>query len=67
MSQRSDTKSWAARSKTWRRPYTKSKAFDSSCRCHGGCGYCLGNRMYSQRKAEPVDDRRNEKRNPHVS
>ncbi len=32
-------------SRTKRKPYTKSKAVDKSCRCHGGCPYCLNNRM----------------------
>ena len=33
--------------KEYRKPYTNSKAFDYSCRNHGGCDYCKGNRMYS--------------------
>ena len=37
-------------SKTRRRPYTKSKRFDKTCRCHGSCAYCRGNRTYSDRK-----------------
>jgi sulfatase maturation enzyme AslB (radical SAM superfamily) len=28
-------------------PYRKSRRFDRSCRCHGGCGYCYQNRMHS--------------------
>ena len=27
-------------------PYTKSRAFDSSCRCNGGCKYCASNRLH---------------------
>ena len=27
--------------------YTKSKAFDKTCRCHGSCPYCRDNRMYN--------------------
>ncbi len=27
-------------------PYYKSKRFDPTCRPHGGCPYCLRNRMH---------------------
>ena len=37
--------------KDWRKPYRRSAAFDSSCRPHGGCPYCEGNRLYHSRKA----------------
>jgi len=37
-------------SRTYKKPYTKSKAFDKSCRCHGGCAYCEGNRSYQHKK-----------------
>lgn len=37
-------------SRTVKKPYTKSKAFDKSCRCHGGCPYCLRNRQYKNEK-----------------
>lgn len=37
-------------SRTRRQPYRKSRAFDSSCRCHGGCPYCWGNRMHGRRQ-----------------
>lgn len=37
-------------SRTRKRPYTKSKRFDSSCRCHGSCSYCRSNRLHSDRK-----------------
>ena len=36
--------------KDWRQPYRKSQRFDISCRCHGGCGYCHGNRIHRHRK-----------------
>lgn len=36
--------------KEHRRPYTGSKAIDRTCRNHGGCDWCKGNRMYSSRK-----------------
>ena len=32
--------------KSKRRPYYGAKAVDSSCRNHGGCPWCEGNRMY---------------------
>ena len=33
-----------------RKPYYKSGKFDTSCRPHGGCPYCEGNRNYSENK-----------------
>jgi hypothetical protein len=33
-----------------RKQYTKSQAFDASCRCHGGCSYCEGNRTFFDKK-----------------
>lgn len=33
-----------------RKPYTGSKAADSSCRSHGGCPYCLRNRMHGYKR-----------------
>jgi hypothetical protein len=36
--------------KTFRRPYSKSKRFDASCRNHGSCGWCEGNRTFFDRK-----------------
>src|SRR3954466_55134 len=38
--------------KDWVRPYYKSQAFDPSCRPHGGCPWCVGNRMHQRRKQE---------------
>lgn len=38
--------------KEHRQPYRHSKRFDKSCRNHGGCGWCLGNRLHSNRKRE---------------
>ena len=29
-----------------RKPYRKSKAFDATCRNHGDCPYCEGNRTH---------------------
>lgn len=37
-------------SRTNRRPYTKSKRFDTSCRSHGSCTYCRNNRLYRDRR-----------------
>ena len=37
-------------SRTKRKEYTKSKRFDSSCRNHGGCGYCEQNRTWFDTK-----------------
>ena len=37
-------------SRTVKRPYQKSRRFDKQCRCHGGCPYCLGNRMHKHVK-----------------
>lgn len=36
--------------KEHRKKYYGSKAIDKSCRCHGGCSVCLGNRMYQYKK-----------------
>jgi len=39
-------------SRTFKTPYRKSKAVDKTCRCHGGCPYCKGNRMYQFTKED---------------
>lgn len=43
--------------KTKRKPYRKSKAVSRRCRNHGGCSYCLQNRMHSDniRKKAALD------------
>lgn len=42
--------------KDWRKPYRKSKAFDASCRPHGTCGWCQGNRQHQyNRQMDLVD------------
>lgn len=33
-----------------RKPYRHAKAVDKSCRNHGGCPWCEGNRTYKNRK-----------------
>lgn len=44
--------------KEHRKPYRGSKAFDKSCRNHGGCPCCEGNRMHSTnvRKMKGIED-----------
>ena len=42
--------------KTYRKDYSKSKAFDRSCRCHGGCPYCEGNRKHNSHRHQPADE-----------
>jgi len=40
-----------ASGKEYRKEYQKlCEQIDKSCRCHGGCEYCLGNRMYQKKK-----------------
>lgn len=36
--------------KEHRKPYRDSKKFDPSCRNHGGCEYCKGNRLFKFKK-----------------
>lgn len=36
--------------KEHRKPYNGSKKFDISCRNHGGCEYCKGNRLFKFKK-----------------
>ena len=38
--------------KEHRHPYNKAKAICKSCRNHGGCEWCLGNRLYKYKKRE---------------
>jgi hypothetical protein len=35
-----------------RKIYRKGKAVDMSCRNHGGCPWCLGNRKHKYKKKE---------------
>ena len=42
-------------SRTFRKAYTKSKRFDKSCRNHGGCPYCEGNRLHKHKKQPTVE------------
>ena len=36
--------------KEHRKPYHGAQAVDPSCRPHGGCDWCEGNRMHKHRK-----------------
>ena len=35
-----------------RKSYRRSKSVDGSCRNHGGCDWCLGNRLHKYKKKE---------------
>jgi hypothetical protein len=39
-----------------RKPYYRSGKHDKTCRPHGGCPWCRGNRLHSDRKARIVDE-----------
>ena len=39
-----------------RRPYRRSQAFDATCRPHGSCAWCQGNRRHAVRLAEERAD-----------
>lgn len=38
--------------KEHRKEYRGAKAIDKTCRNHGGCEYCEGNRLFSSKKKE---------------
>lgn len=38
--------------KEYRKPYTGGKSICKSCRNHGGCPWCEGNRKYKYKKVE---------------
>lgn len=42
--------------KEHREPYRKSKAFDRSCRNHGSCGRCEGDRTHCNHKRQVLAD-----------
>lgn len=42
-------------SRTKRKAYTGSKAVDKSCRGHGDCPYCKGNREHKDKQKELTD------------
>lgn len=48
--------------KEHRKPYRGSKAFDKTCRNHGGCPTCLANRTFANTKRkQAADDKIKEK------
>lgn len=46
--------------KEHRKEYRGPQAIDKTCRCHGGCDYCLENRMHKFKKAALTKDYKNE-------
>ena len=40
--------------KEHRKPYRGAKAIDYTCRNHGSCKYCEGNRLHKFKKDEPI-------------
>lgn len=42
--------------KTRRKPYRYGKAVDSSCRNHGGCPICEGNRLHADELRKQIAD-----------
>ena len=43
-----------------RKPFRKAARYVRSCRCHGGCDYCLSNRQHAVNKAKAKADYREE-------
>lgn len=41
--------------KEWRKQYHGAKAIDKSCRNHGSCSWCKGNRTFKFRDKKPAD------------
>ena len=39
--------------KEHRKPYYGSKAVDHTCRNHGGCPWCEGNRLHKHKRRAP--------------
>lgn len=37
-----------------RKEYYGSKRFDRSCRCHGSCSWCRGNRLFKHKRGEAI-------------
>ena len=42
--------------KEHRKPYTGGKAIDRTCRNHGGCDWCKGNRLHASKVQEEIAD-----------
>lgn len=50
-----------ASGKEHRKPYYGTKVFDRSCRCHGGCEWCLENRQHKNIiKIQAMEDQKKE-------
>ena len=41
--------------KDWREPYRDVRQFDGSCRNHGSCPRCQGNRQHADKRRQPAD------------
>lgn len=41
-------------SRTIKRPYTRSKRFDATCRNHGACPWCRRNRLFAALRQAPI-------------
>lgn len=50
------TSSTRTMGKTRKQPYRKSRAFDASCRCHGGWPWCEGNRAHADERRKLTAD-----------
>lgn len=42
--------------RTTKQPYRQSRAFDRSCRCHGGCPYCADGKQHFDKKRRTEAD-----------
>lgn len=43
-----------------RKPYRGAKAVDCTCRNHGSCAYCRGNRLYGRARSQEAAEARME-------
>ncbi len=50
------SKDWKGRKEN-RKGYTRSKAFDTTCRNHGSCDYCRNNREFPGVKARDAAEK----------
>ena len=46
-----------AHGKEYRKPFRGAKAIDKTCRNHGGCEWCKGNRLHKYKKREKVEEK----------
>ena len=42
-----------------RKPYRGAKAIDYTCRNHGSCDWCKGNRLHKFKIKEPIQEKYN--------